>query len=118
MNKALPARATAKIAPWVDALKAGHAAGWTWAELAERLPADLGMSVKQIAQSVMRCKYSVPQVQLPGLHQNQQPQPPKGDDISKDKNDGQSPTTLSYAERLAQAKANKVNTDSLFVTSK
>ncbi|MBU2825949.1 hypothetical protein HF283_17910, partial [Acidithiobacillus ferrooxidans] len=67
MNKALPARATAKIAPWLDALKAARAAGWTWAELAERLPADLELSVKQIAQAVMRCKYSVPQVPLPGL---------------------------------------------------
>lgn len=64
---AQPSKRTARIAPYRDAIQKAHAAGWTWADIARVLPAELDVNAMQLKRAMLlsKVRYEAEQLPLP-----------------------------------------------------
>lgn len=58
-----PAKITARVAPFLDAIRQARSAGWGWREITDRVA--LGANPDAIRSAVKKCRYSVEQLPLP-----------------------------------------------------
>lgn len=60
-----PKKITARVAPFLDAIDAARKAGWSWAEIRDRVAPET--TVNAIRMAALHCKYSAEQLPLPEL---------------------------------------------------
>ena len=58
-----PAKITAQVAPYLDAIRHARAGGWSWRELTERVAPRA--TTDAVRAAVKACKYQVEQLPLP-----------------------------------------------------
>lgn len=58
-----PEKVTGRVAPYLDAIRAARAGGWSWREIAARVAP--GKNPAAVRAAVRACRYAVEQMPLP-----------------------------------------------------